>query len=99
MSAPEHPEVPDSAATVPDKPPRRKRWIPLSLRIFVGVVLALGAAGIVFVGIPAYQQHAAIREIERVGGSVGTVNEDWLRERWDADWMRAFDEVLFVDLS
>ena len=40
-----------------DKPPRRRRWIPLSLRMFVAMLL-LGASA-VWIGLPAYRQYRA----------------------------------------
>src|SRR5262249_13436773 len=100
MSVPEHPEVPESAGPASDKPPHSNRCTPLSLRIFMYTLLALGAAGIVFVGIPAYRQYTVIREVERLGAYVSTVKRvpDW-RARWNADWMRAFDEVDGVGLA
>jgi hypothetical protein len=53
---------------VTDKPPRRRRWIPVSLRIFVALLIL--SAG--WTGYGAYRRHTAVKEIERLGGMVGT---------------------------
>jgi len=62
-----------------DKPPRPRRWIPLSLKMFV---LILGTMT-VWTGIRAYRQYVAIREIERLDGYVATTRPrgpQWLRD-------------------
>jgi hypothetical protein len=58
--------IPDSAI---DKPPRPRRWIPVSLRIFLAILTVLGVAGVT-IGIRGYRQLEAIREIERLNGRV-----------------------------
>lgn len=60
--------APDSTAPVPpiDKPPRPRRRIPLSLRMIVAILLLLGFAGALIIGVPAYPQYLATREIERI---------------------------------
>jgi hypothetical protein len=91
--------------SIPDptsgKPPPARRWIPQSLQLFVAVLVILGVASISFVGVPAYHQQAAIREIERVGGRFRTnpIGPAWLRGLVGNQWMKAFDEVVEVDLS
>src|SRR5665213_2254121 len=78
-----------------DKPPRPRRWIPLSLQMFV-VILSVTAA---WTGIRACRQHAAIRAIDEMAGSVITdeVGPRWLR-RWGGDlWAKSFDEIRGVN--
>jgi hypothetical protein len=62
--------APAITAEVPaiDRPPRRRRWIPVSLRVFVGL-LVLSTAWACY---GAYRRHTAVQEIERLGGMVGT---------------------------
>src|SRR5947207_3285115 len=87
------PAITTDAAT--EKPPRSRRWIPLSLQMFAAMLLILGVAGVLRVGIPAYRQQVAFRVIEAAGGYIEPVRggPDWLR-RWAGDeWMKVFDEV------
>ena len=58
-------QIPISA---PDKPPRPRRWIPLSLRMFLALLVLLGGGSALWIGIPAYQQHRAIHELKQVPG-------------------------------
>src|SRR6266568_3244655 len=51
------------------EPSRPRRWIPVSLRMFVGLVAILGVMSS-SVGVTTYRKYLAIREIERLGGSV-----------------------------
>jgi Leucine Rich repeat len=91
----------DSAAATPDptikKPPRRKRWIPLSLRVFAALLVTLGLGG-TWVGVRGYLQLSAIRKIEGVGGVVNQTETSprWLREFVGKDRIRMFDEVAYV---
>ena len=50
-------------------PPRFGRQIPLSLRMFVAILVLLGA-GAVWIGVPAYRQYRAIQAIEQARGFV-----------------------------
>jgi hypothetical protein len=56
--------MPQSIDPAADKLPRPNRWIPLSLRMFVALLLLFG----IWTGIRAYRQFVAIREIEQAGG-------------------------------
>ncbi|HLJ12147.1 MAG TPA: hypothetical protein VKU82_13220 [Planctomycetaceae bacterium] len=83
-----------------DKPPRRRRWIPWSLRIFVVTLSLLGAAG-TWIASRFYQERTSIRAIERLGGKIQTKRTApaWMCQ-WPADGLlRIFDEVTLVDLS
>ncbi|MBI3859561.1 MAG: hypothetical protein HY296_04900 [Thaumarchaeota archaeon] len=83
------------------KPPRRRRWIPLSLRIFLALLGLLAVASFVWIGVPAYRQGVAIREIERLGGTVvrSDVGRAWLRDWLGNERMKMFDEVTFVGFT
>jgi hypothetical protein len=64
-----------------DEPPRGRRWIPLSLRIYVTMLMLAGLGSALWIGVPAYRQKVAIREIERLGGTVNLYSQapGWLR--------------------
>jgi hypothetical protein len=51
--------------------PRPRRWIPLSLRMFVALMLVLG--NVIWIVVPAWTQPAAINEI-RAGRVKGVRN-------------------------
>jgi hypothetical protein len=55
---------------VTDKPPRRRRWIPLSLRIFLAIMLVLATTFIGFVAVPVVRQQLALRELRKAGASI-----------------------------
>lgn len=87
-----------------DKPPRRRRWIPLSLKMFVVLLILFVAWSIWRIGVPAYLRHVAIREIERVGGNAisdqGPVGPVWLRDLVGWSWMeRNVDDIDIVILA
>jgi hypothetical protein len=87
--------APLSSVPTTDKPPRRRRWIPVSLRIFVVILLLLAIAGVVWVGVPAYRRRVAIREIEHFSGHVQYLHKcgpDWLRARVGDERMEWFDD-------
>jgi len=95
MAAPTTPN-PDPAT---DNPPRPRRWVPRSLRIFAALVLILGVAS-AWLGARGYRQLIAIREIERLEGNVESVPKgpNWLRDFVGDEKMRMFDEVDSVSL-
>lgn len=85
------PQISDSA-----RPPAPRRWIPLSLRMFV-VMLGVLAA---WTGVVIYQRQAAIRAIERLGGLVETepIGPAWLQTLIDPEqW--PFQRMVFVSIS
>jgi hypothetical protein len=86
--------------TKPDKPPRQRRWVPLSLRLFLALLGLLGLS-CVWVGVRGYRQLAAIQEIEKLEGDVeqSPAGPSWLRELIGADRMRMFDDVTVVHLA
>lgn len=83
-----------------DKPPCGRRWIPLSLRMFVVMLVLTSVGGGLWVGLPAYRQHVAIQEFERRGAAIGNFMPDrpvtgpiWLRRIIGDERMVAFDEI------
>jgi hypothetical protein len=66
----------------------------------LGLQAVLGVGSLFWIAVPAYRQLAAIREIERLQGSVTTDTNRASNLRhwvgWDA--MRSLDEVIAVDL-
>src|SRR5438067_1786608 len=83
------------------KPPRPRRSIPVSLRIFVAILVML-SAGAAAVGLHAYWQYNAIGKIESTGGSVGVAHwaPVWMRQ-WIGDDRvnRLFGDVVFVNMG
>jgi hypothetical protein len=93
-------------AQVPDKPPRARCWIPLSLRIFAAVLLllAVGPATVaLLIWLPYYRDQQAIQKIEELQGwvSVESIAPDWLRHLMGDDRIaefKGFERIVFVDL-
>ena len=89
--------IPDATT---DKPPRRRRSIPLSLRMFV---VGLGILGIFsgWAGVRIYRQHLAIAAIEASGGKISTVPTapHWLKRWVDKKSTRSLDTVTRVELA
>src|SRR5436190_16973127 len=82
------------------KLPRFRRWIPLSLKMFVAMLGILGViAG--YCGMQIYRQHAAIQEIERLGGQVSSLptGPNWLRGMLFVQRQRLFHDVIGVRLN
>jgi hypothetical protein len=75
--------------------PPRPLWIALA-----AAVLILVACGLQF-GMPIYRQQMAVREIERLGGSVLTSprGPKWLRDLAGDERMKSFDIVDGADLG
>lgn len=76
-------------APTTDKPPRPRRWVPLSLRMFVTMLVLLGLGSSLFTWLTyrrvkqAYhREQQVIREIHGWGGiaSTQTGGEEWLRK-------------------
>ena len=86
-------------------PPRelRRSSIRLPRPLWIGlaaVVLIVGGVGVRF-GVPIWRQQAAIREIERVGGSIETDQQgpEWPREYIGDAWEKLFYSTWRVDLN
>jgi len=82
----------DTATPAPDpttdKPPRRRRWIPLSLRMFAAILVLLGGGSALLTWVTYRQEQQvyhrerqALHEIKSWGGHVGT-------ERGGSQWLR-----------
>jgi hypothetical protein len=85
------------------KPPRRRRWIPLSLWFIAVFLPVVGVVGFTWVSVRGYRNAVAIREIERLGGEVHTRPRglEWLQERvrvYD-ERRELFDDVILVRLN
>src|SRR5260221_14082955 len=93
------PETPIADPTT-GKPPRRRRWIPLSLRIFVAVLVFLGVTCAWF-GVGICQRTLVVREIRRLGGSAHAhaPGPSWLLDRVGYERMRMFGDVDSVSLQ
>jgi hypothetical protein len=83
-----------------EKPPRVRRWVPLTLRMFVAILGLLGSASAIVVGMPVYRQHMGIAAVERVEGAFSTRFGGPSRlRRWIGDeWMKPLDHVIDVNL-
>ena len=99
------PPYTDGMATAPSNPTNaepRRFSIRLPRPLWIGLaalVLIVGAAGL-HIGLLAYRQHVAIREIEAGGGGIDLKlrGPDWMRQCLGKDRMRVFDEVFYVQL-
>jgi ankyrin repeat protein len=80
-----------------DKPPRQRRWIPLSARIFAALLVLLGLCGSLWFGLAVHRQGTVIREIERLGGrcELKPTGSDW----FDRFVRRPLAEVTAVRIS
>ena len=76
------------------EPKRRFRIPNPTVLLAVGLVLVVIAVGL-SVWVPYHREQVAIREIKRLGGSVGTEKggPDWLRGLVGDEWMVGFDRV------
>ena len=83
-----------------DRPPRPPRQIPVSLWMFVTILVLLGVA-CACLSVSGYRQLLAIREIERLGGYVQTEPErpKWLYGHLGDHMMKMFDEVVYVHFN
>ncbi|MBI3864464.1 MAG: hypothetical protein HY290_21490 [Planctomycetia bacterium] len=86
--------------TATDKPPRGRRWIPLSLRMFVALLGILGIVA-VWMGVPVYRRHMAIQEIERLEGTLWTEpgGPTWLRRWLNEQQMQGFAKVISISFN
>jgi hypothetical protein len=83
-------------------PPHSRRWIPLSLRMYMVFVMVVGLIGGWWIVFRAYPQWSAIREIEWRGGLVmmGATGPAILRRCVGSEWMKAIDTAIdFVSLA
>src|SRR5437764_876915 len=92
------------AKLIPDlttgRPPRRRRRLPVSLRIFVAMLVLLCTASALWIGPKIYRQQAAIREIRN---AIGTPTFEpgappWLSARVPESWLQPFETLAGVEL-
>ena len=83
-----------------NEPKRRFRIPPPGVLLAVALVLAVIAVGL-SVWLPYQREQVAIREIERLGGTVFPKlgGPTWLRDLVGDEWMVGFDRVLGVSLD
>jgi hypothetical protein len=83
------------------KPPKRRRWVPVSLRMFATTLVMLGVGSVLWIGVPAYRQHLALEELTRVNANVHAQPRGpaWFRRQMGDERMKAFDEVIAVQLN
>jgi hypothetical protein len=96
-----------STAIEIDKPARRRRWIPLSLRMFGAVLAFVGVGNLLWFGfsiwLPYHREQEVIQKIEGWGGhaSVTTGAPAWLRRVVGdnrLDEVKVFQRAYAVDL-
>lgn len=90
------------------KPPHPRRWIPLSLRMFVSIVVLLAAGSALWIGVRAYREHVAIREITRAirdsnrqdhnSTAIRLRGPEWWQELVLQGWISAKPTALFYEL-
>jgi len=85
----------------PSEPHRLSIALPRPLWLGLATLALIVTALVVQIGVPIYRQEAALREIKRVGGHVGTLpgSPQWLRKKVGDERMRLFEKVTEVDLS
>ena len=67
-----------------DKPRRGRRWIPLSLRMFIAILAIVFVGGLLWVGFRYYRQQQVVREILAANG---TVEFDDRTPKWLSGWL------------
>src|SRR5579872_2579115 len=55
-----------SADPTTGKPPRPRRWIPLTLRMYVMMLGVLGVGSVLWFGFRSYRQFSMIERLERI---------------------------------
>jgi hypothetical protein len=82
------------------RPPRPRRWIPVSLRIFVAILVLFGIGSVLALAEPASRQQAAFDEIERLGGRIDNRPRglEWLHNMTAEQRQKFFDRVHSVEL-
>ena len=93
--------IPDPTPDPTEKPPRPRRWVPLSLRLLFVILPAAAIVGLTALSMRAYRNASAIREIERLGGEVNTRSRapEWLQTRIHDERMELLDDVTRVSLD
>jgi hypothetical protein len=84
-----------------DKPTWRRRWIPVSLKLFVVIMAGLGIGGL-WIGVPAFRRAMLIRGIQQSGGVVLTYPSQgptWLQRWLGGERIMWFQDAEFVGLD
>ena len=93
------------------KPPRRKRWIPLSLRMFMAILVLLGVSSVLWTWVSYHRaqqvyhrEQQVIQEIKSWGGIVSTKTDgpEWLPRlvgNGRQSVVRVFDRISFILLD
>ena len=83
-----------------DKPPRPRRWIPLSLRMFVAILGILGVVA-AWEGLRTYRQYLVLQEILPLGWSVRFRSRapEWLLDQAGIERWELFGDVIAVDVD
>src|SRR5260370_24421990 len=85
------------------KTPCSRRRIPLSLQLFIAMLLLLGAVGVVLVGGPACRQHLAIQHLREFGVEIrpnaSRVGPKWFRRWIGKRQLEALGTVQSLNLS
>src|SRR4029077_2950830 len=82
------------------KPPRRRRRVPVSLRMFIGLLGVLGIIG-TCVGWRLWRRQIAFEAIGRVQGSVRVVGggPPWMQRHLGKNYSRSLGRVEFIGLA
>ena len=95
--------IPISHSTA-DKPPRSKRLIPVSLMMFVALLVLLLVATLMSFWLPYYREQKVIQKIRDLGGKVEmeTGGPEWLRQFVGNEELQNFEvfkRVFLVNLD
>ena len=82
-----------------DKPPRPRRWIPVSVRLVFLLLLLYAFFGFSWIAVRGYTNAVTIREIEDLGGEVTTrpCTPEWLQQQDYGDWTTLLDEIVTIN--
>jgi hypothetical protein len=86
-----------------EAPPRRRRWFPLTLKMFAAVQALLLAASVFSVWWPYRREHRTAHAIRSWGPDCYSClstqrGPDWLRRLAGDEFMRVFDRIYLVNL-
>jgi hypothetical protein len=95
--------TPTTTTPIPasDKPPRRRRWIPLSLKLFIAMLIITGVVGLSWTGLHYRRQQLIKKSVEKLGGTVRTDNRTSyrLQQLLGPELSAIFDVVVAIDLN
>jgi hypothetical protein len=89
--------MPASASPSPDSttqtPPRRKRWMPVSLKLFLAFLVLFGVSSVLLIGVRMYRQRVVIRAIEQLDGYIVDTRP------LGPEWLGLFHQPTVVSLN